>query len=221
MHAFEQLHLRQREIITGQLNGSTSASLQRWLNHLTEDLMKVNRLAGRMHYELSAAVPYDKIVQTTMGSLQEQPLPSCRLLSDYVFGGMTGVAEGYQQLLRRIETLKTGFEGIIAIIRARVDLLLEEQNLVLLSSVDQTTKSQAILQHTVEGLSIILIAYYLSGMANYLFKGLHEVGWIPSATVATALFVPISVGLSFALMKLSRRIIRKRLFPKHNKSSET
>ncbi|HJU06243.1 MAG TPA: DUF3422 family protein [Nitrospiraceae bacterium] len=211
VHAFEQLHLRQREIITGQLNESTSASLQRWLNHLTEDLMKVNRLAGRMHYELSAAVPYDKIVKTTMGSLQEQPLPSCRLLSDYVLGGVTGVAEGYQQLLRRIETLKTGFEGIIAIIRARVDLLLEEQNLVLLTSVDQTTKSQAILQHTVEGLSIILIAYYLSGLANYVFKGLHDMGWISNATIATAAFVPISVVLSFALMRLSRRIIEKRL----------
>ncbi|MGH7232761.1 MAG: DUF3422 family protein [Nitrospiraceae bacterium] len=214
VYAFEQLHLRQREIITDQLNASTSTSLQRWLNHLTEDLMKVNRLAGRMHYELSAAVPYDKIVQTTVHALQEQPLPPCRLLSDYVLGGVTGVAEGYQQLLRRIETLKSGFEGIIALIRARVDLLLEGQNLVLLSSVDQTTKSQAVLQHTVEGLSVIIIAYYLSGLASYIFKAFHELGWIHNATYATAIFVPIALGLSFTLMKLSRKVIHKRLTSK-------
>jgi uncharacterized membrane-anchored protein len=211
VHTFEQLHLQQREIITSQLNASTSTTLERWLTHLTDDLMKVNRLAGRMHYELSAAVPYDKIVQTTMQSLQEQPMPSCRLLSDFVFSGITGVAEGYQQLLRRLETLKTGFEGVIAIIRAKVDLLIQAQNLVLLSSVDQTTRSQAILQQTVEGLSVIVIAYYLSGLANYLFKGLHELGWIHNADAATALFVPIAVVLSFTLMKVSRKIIHKRL----------
>ncbi len=217
VHGFEQLHLKQREIITRQLIAATSTSLQRWLNHLTEDLMKVNQLAGRMHYELSAAVPYDKIVQTTMHALQEQPLPACRLLSDFVLGGVTGVAEGYQQLLQRMETLKTGFEGIIALIRARVDLLLEEQNLVLLSSVDQTTKSQAVLQHTVEGLSVIIIAYYLSGLASYVFKALHELGWIPNATYATALFVPISLGLSFTLMRVSRKMIHKRLAAKPDK----
>ncbi len=74
-------------------------------------------------------------------------MESYRPLSDYVLGGITGVAEGYQQLLRRIETLRGGFEGIIAIIRTRVDLILQAQNLTLLQSVDKTTKSQALL-HT-------------------------------------------------------------------------
>ena len=202
VHTFEQLHLQQREIITSQLNASTSTTLERWLTHLTDDL----RDGGRqlvMHPPCQA--------QTTMQSLQEQPMPSCRLLSDFVLSGITGVAEGYQQLLRRLETLKTGFEGVIAIIRAKVYLLIQAQNLVLFSSVDQTTRSQAILQQTVKGLSVIVIAYYLSGLADYLFKGLHELGWIHNADAATALFVPIAVVLSFTLMKVSRKIIHKRL----------
>lgn len=210
-YRFEQHHMRQREIITGHLGSATAPELQRWLNHLTEDLMRVNRLAGTMQYELSAAVPYDRIVQASLGALKEAPLPRHRPLSDYLIGGVSGVADGYQQLLRRIDTLKGGFEGIISILRARVDLLLEGQNLALLSSVAQTTRSQVILQHTVEGLSIIVIAYYLSGLAGYLFKGLQEAGWLRDATIATALFVPIAIGLSFALTHLSRALIRKRL----------
>jgi hypothetical protein len=91
--------------------------LERWLNGLTEDLMKVNRLAGLLQFELSAAMPYDKIVHASIHSIQEERLTPYRPLSDYLVTGVTGVAEGYQQLLRRIETLKSGFEGIIAIIR--------------------------------------------------------------------------------------------------------
>jgi uncharacterized membrane-anchored protein len=219
VYRFEQLHLRQRQLITAQLQAADAGMLQRWLNGLTEDLMKVNRLAGALQYDLSAAVPYDKIVHTALASIQEQALSPYRPLSDYVLGGVTGVADGYQQLLRRIESLKSGFEGIIAIIRTRIDLLLESQNLALLASVDQTTKSQAILQHTVEGLSIIVIAYYLSGLAGYLFKGLHEVGWLHNAGAWTAAFVPIAIGLSFTLMAISRRLIRRRLFRKPHKAA--
>jgi len=83
----------------------------------------------------------------------------------------------------------------------------------LLSNVDKTTKSQAILQQTVEGLSVVVIAYYLSGLANYLFKGMEGMGWISSAALATGLFVPISVGLSFALIYFGRKYIYKKMWP--------
>ena len=138
-----------------------------------------------------------------------------RPVSDYVLSGITGVAEGYQQLLKRIETLRGGFEGIISIIRARVDLILEGQNLTLLQSVDKTTKSQAILQHTVEGLSVIVIAYYLTGLAGIIFKGLSDMGWLKNANIASALFVPIAIGLAFVITTVSRKYLHKKLSGRH------
>ena len=210
-YKFEQVHLRQREIITGHIGHADSQTLQRWLNGLTQDLLKTNRLAGKLHFELSASVPYDKIVHRTLASLEERTLPLYRPMSDYVLSGVTGVAEGYQQLLKRIDTLRSGFEGIISIIRARVDLMLQSQNLTLLASVDKTTKSQVILQHTVEGLSVIVIAYYLSGLMGYLFKGLQEMGWLRNANIAAALFVPLAIGLAFLITNLSRKYLHKKL----------
>ncbi|BCA54309.1 hypothetical protein W02_14490 [Nitrospira sp. KM1] len=211
VYKFEQVHLKQREIITGHIAHADSTTLQRWLNSLTQDLLKTNRIAGRLHFELSASLPYDKIVHTTLASLAERPLDSYRPVSDFILGGITGAAEGYQQLLRRIETLRGGFEGIISIIRARVDLILEGQNLSLLQSVDKTTKSQVILQHTVEGLSIIVIAYYLAGLAGYVFKGLYEIGWLKNPNIASAIFVPISIGLAFVITNVSKRYLHKKL----------
>ncbi len=210
VYKFEQVHLKQREIITDHISHADSMTLQRWLSSLTQDLLKTNRMAGKLHFELSASLPYDKIVHATLGSLAEKPLESYRPFSDYVLSGITGVAEGYQQLLKRIETLRGGFEGIISIIRARVDLILEGQNLTLLQSVDKTTKSQVILQHTVEGLSIIVIAYYLSGLAGYIFKGLSEIGWMANANIASAIFVPVSIGLAFLVAKVSKKYLHKK-----------
>ncbi|MCP9448052.1 MAG: DUF3422 domain-containing protein, partial [Nitrospira sp.] len=211
VYKFEQVHLKQREIITDHIGHADSRTLQRWLNSLTQDLLKTNRMAGRLHFELSAAAPYDKIVHATLASLMEKPIESYRPLSDYVLSGITGVAEGYQQLLKRIDTLRSGFEGIISIIRTRVDLLVEAQNLTLLQSVDKTTKSQVLLQHTVEGLSVIVIAYYLSGLAGYVFKGLSEIGWLAHHDLASAIFVPVAIGLAFIVTTISRKYLHKKL----------
>lgn len=211
VYKFEQVHLQQREIITNHIGHADSQTLQRWLNSLTQDLLKTNRMAGKLHFELSASVPYDKIVYSTLASLGEKPLEAYRPVSDYVLKGITGVAEGYQQLLKRIDTLRNGFEGIIGIIRTRVDLIVEAQNLTLLQSVDKTTKSQVILQHTVEGLSVIVIAYYLAGLMGYVFKGLQEIGWLANANLASAVFVPIAIGLAFAVTTFSKKYLRKKL----------
>ena len=216
VYKFEQVHLKQREIISGHIAHADSQTLQRWLNSLTQDLLKTNRIAGKLHFELSASLPYDKIVHTTLASLTEKPLDAYRPVSDYVLSGITGVAEGYQQLLRRIDTLRAGFEGIISIIRARVDLILEGQNLALLQSVDKTTKSQVILQHTVEGLSVIVIAYYVAGLGGYLFKGLQEIGWLGNANLASAIFVPIAIGLAFGITTFSKKYLRKKLSVEHS-----
>jgi len=209
-YKFEQVHLKQREIISGHIGHADTLTLQRWLNGLTQDLLKTTRLAGKLHFELSASVPYDKIVHRTLASLNERSLPLYRPMSEYVLSGITGVAEGNQQLLKRMDTLRSGFEGTISIIRARIDLMLQSQNLTLLISVDKTTKSQAILQYTVEGLSVIVIAYYLSGLMAYIFKGLHEMGWLRNADIAAALFVPLSLGIALGITILGRKILHKK-----------
>jgi uncharacterized membrane-anchored protein len=209
-YKFEQVHLKQREIISEHIGHADSLALQRWLNGLTQDWLKTTRLSSKLHFELSASVPYDKIVHRTLASLDERTLPLYRPMSEYVLSGITGVAEGNQQLLKRMDTLRSGFEGTISIIRARVDLMLQSQNLTLLISVDKTTKSQAILQYTVEGLSVIVIAYYLSGLMTYIFKGLHEMGWLRNADIAAALFVPLSLGLALGITIFGRKLLHKK-----------
>ena len=179
--------------------------------------MKVSRLAESMRFQLSASVPYDRIIRSNLALLQEQSIEGCRLISEYVDGKTIGVADGYLQLVKRINALASDFQGSIAVIRTKVELQLQDQNLglqdqnlQLLRSVDKTTRSQAILQRTVEGLSVIVISYYLSGLGSYVFKAMETFGLISNASVASGVFVPIALGISFLLIYMGRRLIYKR-----------
>ena len=229
---YEQRHLYQRSVITKELKDAKHARLQQWLEGLTHDFLEVGRLADSMRFRLSASVPYDRIVHSNTRALQEHALPGCRTLTDYVHWKITGVADGYQQLVSRIHALEQDFEGTIAVLRTKVELVLQEQNLAqqdqnmkLLASVDQTTKSQAMLQHTVEGLSVIVIAYYLSGLAHYLFKAFHDLGWLANETLASGIFVPIALLLSFGLITWGKKRIQQQHAssndPHHSNSPKT
>jgi uncharacterized membrane-anchored protein len=217
---FEQRHLYQRTLITKEHQKATHPILQQWLKGLTQDFLEVGRLADSMRYRLSASVPYDRIVHSNTLALQEQPVLFGRTLSDYIHWKIIGVVEGYQQFLTRIHSLEQDFEGTITILRTKVDLALQEQNLFLqdqnrnlLLSVDKTTKSQAILQRTVESLSVIVIAYYMSGLANYIFKALHELGWLSNYVLVSGIFVPIALGISFGLITWGRKRLHRKHFP--------
>lgn len=218
IHVLERHHLRQRETLTAQLASSDSKTLQGWLTRLTQDFLEVSRFAESMRYQLSASEPYNAIIHATIRSLQEHPLPPWLPLSDFVLGGISGAAAGYQQLIRRIEAVEADFQSLISVIRTRVNLMqqeqslvLEQQNLQMLANVDRTTRSQAILQHTVEGLSIIVIAYYLTGLVAYVLKAAEKVGWIADAELATGLFVPVSLALSFLLILFGRKVIHRKM----------
>ncbi len=216
IHRIEQHLLKQRAALTEELGESDSKKLQDWVNILTKDFMEVSRFAEAERFQLSAAAPYNAIVHGTLDSLQETPLPPFFPLSDYVRGGISGVSDGYQQLIRRIEAVEADFHGIISVIRTKVSLMQQDQNLILadqnlslLKNVDKTTKSQVMLQHTVEGLSVIVIAYYLSGLASYIFKAMEKLGWIGDSIMAMGIFVPSSLLVSIFLVFFGRKVIFK------------
>jgi uncharacterized membrane-anchored protein len=56
-----------------------------------------------------------------------------------------------------------------------------------------------------------VIAYYLAGLAGYVFKGISELGWLSNANLASAIFVPVAVGLAFLITTFSKKYLHKKL----------
>ena len=215
---YEQRHLYQRAVILDRFSDSTHETFKTWLTTISQDFLQVSRSSESMRHRLSASIAYDSVVHGYLRALQEQPVARLPPLSESVNRRLMGVADGYQQLLQRMDAIQHDFEVTIAVIRTRIELLLQEQslglqnqNIELLASVDRTTRGQAILQQTVESVSVIVITYYMVGLGSYVFTALRELGWLAKTTYAAALFVPVALGISFALMTFSRKIIEKRM----------
>lgn len=211
IHDLERAHLTQRALVTEALPMATASALNDWVKELSTGFLEVSRLSESMRFKLAAAVPYTKIVEAHIQSFEETPHHPFRPLSDYVSHRISGVADGYQQLLGRLTALQSDYQSLVGMIRTRADLLLQEQNVQLLRHVDQTTTNQAVLQHTVEALSVIVIAYYLTGLASYVWKALKHVGWLADDAVASGLTVPVALMLSGLLVLLGRKVIARQL----------
>ena len=89
------------------------------------------------------------------------------------------------------------------LLRTRVDVELEKQNGALLSSMNKRAQQQLRLQHTVEGLSVAAVTYYLVGLVAFMAKGAKEIGYPYSPELTSAISVPI---VAIAVYGLVRRI---------------
>jgi hypothetical protein len=56
-----------------------------------------------------------------------------------------------------------------------------------------------------------VIAYYLAGLAGYVFKGFAELGLLRNVNLASAIFVPIAIGLAFVITTFSKKYLHKKL----------
>jgi hypothetical protein len=44
-----------------------------------------------------------------------------------------------------------------------------------------------------------------------VFKGFQEMGWLKNANIASAVFVPIAIGLAFGITTFSKKYLHKKL----------
>src|SRR6202162_1230441 len=203
----EKEQVEKREEISSGLETAGPKQLKEWLVLLTRGLARINRIGDRVRYNLASAFPYDSILRVTLYELGEVPIKGHSTLVVSVNRSIRGIADGYQRLIERVDALHKSVEGAVAVLRARVEMAMEEQNLVLLQSVDQTTKNQVHLQQTVEGLSVIVLTYYITGISNYFFKSLEDWGFLSRPSLATGLFLPFSFLIAFGLVYRVKRAL--------------
>jgi uncharacterized membrane-anchored protein len=105
----------------------------------------------------------------------------------------------------RLENLSRRVTRTGDLLRTRVDVTLEQQNLELLASMNRRARLQLRLQQTVEGLSVAAITYYVVGLVGYAAAAGHVLGLPLAKEVVTALAIPIT---AFAVWRGLRRVRR-------------
>ncbi|NCA70075.1 MAG: DUF3422 domain-containing protein [Sphingobacteriia bacterium] len=177
------------------------------LAELTNLAAEIEAIAARTTYRFDASRAYYGMVQQRLGQLRQERIEGLQTLSEFLDARLAPAMATCEATAQRQFDLAERAARLSSLLRARVEVGLQEQNGRLLESMDRRAHLQMRLQETVEGLSVIAIGYYGVGLVGYALKGLEQYGLPIDATLGMGIALPFVVGLAW----LGLRRVKKRL----------
>lgn len=177
------------------------------LERVTTLAAEVERLSAAVNYRFSATRAYYALVQRRIQDLREQRLEGRPTIQEFMERRLAPAVRTCESVSDRLAVLSERVSRAANLLRTRVDVALEQQNRDLLTSMDRRAQLQLRLQETVEGLSVVVISYYLTGLLNYGLKSLESAAVPIDATLWTGLAVPVVVLLVWLGMRRLRRAV--------------
>jgi uncharacterized membrane-anchored protein len=176
------------------------------LRQLSSLAAEVETLAAQTPYRFGAARAYHALVTRRVEELREGRIEGLTSISEFLDRRLTPAMRTCETVHARLEGLSQRVARLGNLLRTRVDVTLEHQNVELLASMDRRARVQLRLQQTVEALSIVAVTYYGVGILEHLLPLLERVGIAAPKAVATAIAVPL---VAFAVWLALRRVRRE------------
>ena len=181
------------------------ASDQALMDTLTALAARVERATAEHGYRFSATQAYDAIVRQRIAELREEAIPGTQTIGEFMQRRLSPAIATVAATAQRLASLSERIERAGALLRTRVDIAREAQNLQLLAKLTRGQELQLRLQRTVEGLSIAAISYYVVSLLLYAAKAAKAAGLPLNPEIAAGALVPMVV---WAVWRATRRIHR-------------
>ncbi|MDO8142139.1 MAG: DUF3422 family protein [Candidatus Brocadiales bacterium] len=197
-------------IISMNLQNSLPEALKMWLHGLSNNFGEISGIAEESRHRMNDTLLKRDVIRRIFKDWGESEggfnYPA---LSRFFLERVDTLGEQYQRLFIRIDGIRREMADLITMLRTKIDLILQEQSLELQRSMDETTKTQMMMQHTVEGLSVIVLSYYIIHLAGFIFESLEASHIINiSSTTVKAVFVPIAIAISWYLTFRAKKLIK-------------
>jgi uncharacterized membrane-anchored protein len=154
---------------------------------------------------MSATAAYARIVASRLAQLDADPIAGFQSLTEFNDRRFEPAIHTCAALTARMALLSARAAQSTALLRTRIETHIENQNARLLASMENSARMQLRLQHLVEGLSSVVIGYYLLGLIGYPLKAAeHQWPAVP-ATLILGLLAPIVVGVLVISMRTAQR----------------
>jgi len=154
----------------------------------------------------TAAEAYHELVKRSLVELHETTIPGVQMLNTFMDRRFEPAMRTCKWTVRRLRDLSDRISRTTQILKTRIEFVNESQQQELLSSMDRRAKLQLRLQQTVEGLSIIVMTYYATGLLQYVAKGLKQYGVPLDPDQVGLISVPtIAIGLLWYLTVRRRK----------------
>ena len=199
--------------LTQQMLQNTDPDDERQLfDKLSRLAAEVERLAATSNYRFSAARAYYALVQRRIAELREERTERRPTIREFMERRLAPAMRTCESVHERLDVLSRRVARAGNLLRTRVDLALEKQSRDLLDSMNRRAHLQLRLQQTVEGLSVVVLSYYLIGLLSYGAKALKATGLSIDSDLLLGVAIPIVIGAVW----LGMRRLHHRLNKEHD-----
>jgi uncharacterized membrane-anchored protein len=179
------------------------------LTELTGIAAEIEDVAAHTTYRFDASRAYYLVMEQRLQQLRQTRIEGLQTFSEFLDARLAPAIATCDATQRRQHDLAERASRLTTLLRARVDIALQEQNRRLLESMDRRAQLQVRLQETVEGLSVIAIGYYGVGLVGYALKGLEGSGLPINPELGMGIALPFVIGFTwFGLHRLKRHLTR-------------
>lgn len=200
---------RLAELISNNVEMTSIEDEQSLLDELTRLAAETERLSAQTSHRFNASRAYYDIVKLRITELREERIEGLQMLQEFMIQRLSSAMGTCELVHTKLETLSMRLGRASALLRTRVDLSMEAQIHDLLKSMDHRAHVQLRMQETVEGLSVVVLSYYLLGIVGYGLKALKAADHDINVELLTGLAIPVVVlGVFFVIRRL-RHVITK------------
>lgn len=195
--------------VTDHLAHSSEVDETELLAKLTDMAAWVEDCRARATFRFSATYAYHDLVIKRLEELREDEVSGHLTITEFMTRRLTPAVRTCEAISRRLEDLSRRIDRVADMMRTRVELSIQSQNQELLASMDQRSKVQLMMQHTVEGLSVAAISYYTIGLIKYLLDALYNSGINLNKDLILGISVPVVIGLvALTTRKIHKHFLR-------------
>ena len=190
--------------LVGRLTEGAAAD-EEMLDDLQAIAAEVEAVKTRTRFRFGASRAYAALVDERVRSLGETKIGERPTFSGFALARLRPSLRTIETLEERQADLAAAVGRTLEMLRARVDISMERANQAILASMNERHERQLRLAQAVEGLSVIAISYYLTGLIAYPAKALLGAD---GAAIALALLAPaIAIATWLALHRLKKRLL--------------
>lgn len=194
---------------TGSIGGSELESERAVLDRITDFSAEIEEITSRNAYRLDASRAYSEIVWRRIDVLSATPLPGLIDLKAFMSRRYDPAMRSCEATRVRLGSLSERATRVATLLRTRIDVVLEEQNREVLSSMDKRSAQQLRLQETVEGVSVVAISYYAVGLVSLLLAPLGKMAGLSESWVKASAVIPILLLVWLFIRRIKARAMQE------------
>jgi uncharacterized membrane-anchored protein len=174
------------------------------LARLTRISAEVENVSQDTRYRFAASRAYHDLVRRRIEFLQGAPVHGLPGIGAFIENRLAPAMNTMESVARRIEALGSAITRALGVLRTKVDIVLEDQNQELMTSMERRVRQQVLLTQAVEGLSVVAISYYATGLVSWAAKALKSAGLPVNPDLAAGLALPVILAVTWYLVHKRR-----------------